>query len=225
MRAGAEQTLATTWVEPARDIAPIRSLGVEGDPRKVLLQAADDEDADLLVVGAAGVGSSPGFLHLGSVAEFLVHQSTRPIAVIPTEVRGPVAQILLGVHGSASDDAVVRWTADVAAGAEVAVLAVTVQPGDGDRQAIERRIRQWIQPIGCTGVELRAIGIVDSSPADGLLRAADRHRADVVAVGMRPVGMVSGQRAGGTAIKLLHHAKVAIILVPADWKASGDATA
>ena len=227
LRLDAERMLTTEWVKPARELAPIRTLAIEGDPRDVLLHAADAEDADLVVVGSVGAGSAPGFLHFGSVAEYLTHHVTRPLAVVPAGVRGPVGQILLGVHGSTRDRTAVRWTAEVAAALDAAVLAVTVmiQPVDRDDHAMEPLIRDWTEPITRAGVELLAITVGGSLPADGLLQAADRYRADVVVMGAPRVGMTSRQRVGGAGIKLLHHTKLATVLVPAEWKLGDHAMA
>jgi len=216
LRADAERVLEAKWVEPARNIAPIRTVATEGDAGDVLLQAADSEDADLIVVGSRGAGSGPGFLHFGSVAEYLAHHTTRPLAVIPAAVPGRVSQILVGVHGSAHDEAAVRWTAEVAAALNAAVIAVAVQSIDREDGVTEPVIREWTEPIGRAGAEVLAIAVSATSAADGLLRAADRYRADVVVVGAPPVGMSSRQRARGTAIKLLHRTTVATLLVPAE---------
>jgi len=229
LRFNQERILATKRVKLVAEIAPVRALAIEGDPRHVLLQAAQAEDADLVVVGSVGARSGPGFLHLGSVAEYLAHNTTRPLAVIPAGARGPITQILLGVHGSASEQGSLLWTAEVAATLDVPVLAVSVRAADvlGDREAqrMESRIREWTEPIGRAGVEPTCITVAGAPPADGLRRAADRHRADVVVVGVPTVGVISRQRAGGTGIQLLHHATLPTVLIPAEWQVGADAMA
>lgn len=52
---------------------------VEGDPRRVLVDAA--HDADLLVVGSHGRGGITGML-LGSVSSFCLHHATVPVVVL-----------------------------------------------------------------------------------------------------------------------------------------------
>lgn len=227
LRQDRQRTLDEEWVGPARAIAPVRTMVVEGDPREVLLAAADAEGADLLVVGAAGSGSGPGFLHVGSVAEHLIHHATRPLAVIPAGARGPVTRIVLGVDGSVQNAVAVRWTADLAATLDVPVTAVAVEepllewtPSTGPenwRRAVEEDIRsKWAAPIGEAGVTLTAVAVRDLHPAEGLLRTAADERATLVVVGTRGLGGVLGLRAGGVAVKIVHHADLPVVLVPYD---------
>lgn len=57
-------------------------LCLDGPPAPVLLGAADDESADLIVVGSRGVGGFAELL-LGSTSHHVVEHSTRPVLVIP----------------------------------------------------------------------------------------------------------------------------------------------
>lgn len=59
-----------------------RILVFEGRPASVILQVAEDENADLVVVGN-GLHSSVEDLFLGSVAHELSHRVRRPFTLIP----------------------------------------------------------------------------------------------------------------------------------------------
>jgi nucleotide-binding universal stress UspA family protein len=56
---------------------------VNDRPAEAILRAAEEYDALLIVVGAAGRGPIAGAL-LGSVTYQVVHRSTRPVLVVPT---------------------------------------------------------------------------------------------------------------------------------------------
>jgi nucleotide-binding universal stress UspA family protein len=60
-----------------------RIIVVEGPPASGILHIADDEDADLIVVGN-GLHSTMEDLLLGSVAHELSHKARRPFALIPS---------------------------------------------------------------------------------------------------------------------------------------------
>jgi nucleotide-binding universal stress UspA family protein len=69
--------------------APLAALGVatqtrvaHGLPADVLCDVADEFDADLIVVGARGLGRFESLL-LGSTSSRVVNTSTRPVLVIP----------------------------------------------------------------------------------------------------------------------------------------------
>jgi nucleotide-binding universal stress UspA family protein len=61
---------------------PARSLEVEGEPRMELVGLSQRVNAGLLVVGRRGAGKVRA-LRMGSVASYLVTNSTIPIAIIP----------------------------------------------------------------------------------------------------------------------------------------------
>jgi nucleotide-binding universal stress UspA family protein len=71
------------WCSPLA-AAPVqqRRLVLDGDPVSVLLRAAHDTGADLIVVGSRGVGNRPELL-LGSTSSQVTQQSSIPVVVIP----------------------------------------------------------------------------------------------------------------------------------------------
>jgi nucleotide-binding universal stress UspA family protein len=80
------QDLRTRWVEPliAHGVEP-RCAIVEGDsPAAVLLETADRERADLLVVGAKGHGGL-GDRVLGGVSYRVAHRARQPVVVVPPD--------------------------------------------------------------------------------------------------------------------------------------------
>jgi nucleotide-binding universal stress UspA family protein len=71
------------WTEPARrlQVAPDTVLR-DGHPVQVLLDVADDVDADMIVVGSRGFGGFPQML-LGSTSTQLAQHSRRPVLIVP----------------------------------------------------------------------------------------------------------------------------------------------
>jgi nucleotide-binding universal stress UspA family protein len=71
------------WTAPLASAALAYEVEVRyGPPVQVLLQTAEDENADLIVVGTRGA-SGASHIRLGSTSSQLTEQSTRPVAVIP----------------------------------------------------------------------------------------------------------------------------------------------
>ena len=78
-----EAAVAGEWCAPlAKASVPFRVVLGNGVPSVVLMQAANDEDADLVVTGKRGSG---GFaeLVLGSTTHALSHHLNRPLVIVP----------------------------------------------------------------------------------------------------------------------------------------------
>ncbi|HEY9558376.1 MAG TPA: universal stress protein, partial [Acidimicrobiales bacterium] len=120
----AGRRLAVEWSGPlAGSGVPHRPLLLTGPP-DALLEAAEQEDAYLVVVGPRGHG---GFarLHIGSVAHHLAHHTTRPLAIVPAPgALDGFDRIVVGVDGSDGSTQAVRWCAEVARATGAEVVAV-----------------------------------------------------------------------------------------------------
>ena len=79
--------LERDWCAPAHGSdVPARFVVRDGDPVSVLLGAADEVEADLIVVGSRGLGGHPELL-LGSTSTQVAQRSTRPVVVVPSGAR------------------------------------------------------------------------------------------------------------------------------------------
>jgi nucleotide-binding universal stress UspA family protein len=231
----AERRLAAEWSEPlAATGAHHRSLLVAGGPDR-LLEVAEDEDVDLVVVGPLGLGAFAS-LHLGSVAHHLAHHTRRPLAIVPEAgAQASIERIVVGVDGSEGSDAAVRWCADVAGAVNAEVVAVyAFEPlvewvPESDprswRQAAERMVTtEWVAPLRAAGVSVRTRIIADIHPVAALAGAIEDEGAGLAVVGTRGRGGFGGLRVGRVPIQLVHHTHKPVVLVPAptsDTEASG----
>ena len=221
-----EELLRTEWMKPALDCwVRWRALLGHGDPRTALPETVTEQGAGLLVVGAQGCGSRPGFLHLGSVAEHLAHHVDAPFAVVPPEAATSFGAIAIGVDGSGPSRSAVDWTAQLAAVMGARVVAITVaEPflewtpltSERDwRRSVEEQIRaDWARPIADAGARLEVSVVRGLHTADALLHTAAERRANMLVVGMHGLGGVTALRAGGVAMQVLHRATMPVVLVP-----------
>ncbi len=214
------------WWAPLRN-GPItaRPLLLHGDPRDVLIDAANEEDVDLVVVGAPGMGDHMHALHLGSVTHHLVHHSPRPVAAIPTATHlGWPAPIVVGIEDSEGSRRAVEWCAGVAGALATEVVAVHSEeliaewlPHSDPRswyQASREHTEEWIAPVRRSGVAPRIV-IDRGEPVDAITKVATEEHAGLVVVGGRGRGGVLGLRLGSTSLKLLHHSHLPVVMVPA----------
>jgi nucleotide-binding universal stress UspA family protein len=214
------------WCEPARAAkVAFRSLLLDGDPREQLLAAAEAEEVDLVVVGARGMGGHAHALHLGSVTHHLVHHTTRPLAAIPPPARlASPAPVVVGVDGSQGSFRALAWCGKIAAGMATEVIAVHAEEPLAEwvphadphswYQVAREHVEEWVAPLRRAGITVRVL-VAEGSPVDALTDAAIREQAGLVVVGSRGLGGITGLRLGSTALKVLHHGHLPVVMVPA----------
>lgn len=224
LRAEAEQRLGAEWSKPDIAERPYRSLLLDNSPN-ALMQAADREDSDLLVVGPQGHGRFAS-LHIGSLAHHLAHYTTRPLAIVPEPGadRG-LDRIVLGLDGSDCSDVAARWCAELAVRVGAHVIAayafkppMELVPESDPHSWVttsRRELDQWAAPLREAGASFETLIVRDTHPVEGLAQAIDTTNADLVVVGARGIGGFLGLRVGRVPLQLVHHTHVPVIMVPA----------
>jgi nucleotide-binding universal stress UspA family protein len=199
-------------------------------PAPGLLTAA--EGADLLVVGARGLGGFRGLL-LGSVSQQCLHHAPGPIAVVRgarANGRVTAGRIVVGVDGSGASAAALRWALASAAARGWAVRAVhawelPVLYGPAiacDVTAIESAAHRLVDRMvtDATGGTTEVAGVtvdttvVAGGPASSLLDAAKD--ADLIVVGRRGLGGFGRLLLGSVSEHVVRHADTTVVVVPAD---------
>jgi nucleotide-binding universal stress UspA family protein len=63
--------------------AEVETSLLDGPPARAIVAAADERDADEIVIGSRGFGRIRGVL--GSVSHAVLHETDRPVVVIPAD--------------------------------------------------------------------------------------------------------------------------------------------
>jgi len=162
----------------------VAAIVEEGQPTDRLLQLADQVDADLIVVGHHGSGD-PGPFGPPPATELLLQSSRRPFAVVGDnaplpESRGRLTMIV-GVDGSRANADSIEKIAVVAEAIDARAVPVLAQApvAGGHRHEVDPTTSATRLP----GDD--ALETVHARAADALLEAADRHNADLIAIGTR----------------------------------------
>ena len=146
---------AAWWVTNSDSSAdPVEIEAGRGPASTVLLGAAARNDADMLVVGARGLGGFSGLL-LGSVSQQCVEYSPCPVVVLRGDSDAADGPIVVGLDGSEGATRALHWTIDLAAATGspiVAVHATGPGPNNAMMDAARQRLDQW-----CTPIETRAV--------------------------------------------------------------------
>jgi nucleotide-binding universal stress UspA family protein len=191
-------------------------------PASALVQAS--ADADLVVVGARGLGGFRGLL-LGSVSQQVLHHATVPVAIIRAETaREQSGRIVVGIDGSGTADGALRWAIDEARRRSATLDVVHVWlPALGltplGRERLEeslgkdsdRLIADALARQDASGVRINPVSLRSATVA-GMVDTAGG--ADLLAVGTHGRGTFKRTVIGSVATQLSHHAPCPLVVVP-----------
>lgn len=192
---------------------------------------AASEGASLLVVGARGLGGFRGLL-LGSVSQRCLNHATCPVAIVrgePDERPPATERIVVGIDGSETSRAALRWAAEEARARQATLHVVhawqmpyaggyplgaatafdPLEMEDGARSVLEGAIEQLDVADLLHPVEHSLVG---GGAAGALLDASKG--ADLVVVGSRGLGGFTGMLIGSVSHHVAVHATSPVVIVP-----------
>jgi nucleotide-binding universal stress UspA family protein len=192
-----------------------------GSPAEVIVSMAEEQNADLIVMGARVMGAQG----LAPVKEWLLGSvSHRILTLAPCAtliVNGPVKamkQILLPLQGPSDAEAAVRFLQlkpfhDAVELTLLAVLPSTGPPRPGDAAAAAaatEKLEEQTAFIDGVAERLRAIGYqargvaVTGAPSDTILQQATMQRSDLILMGTRGRQGITRFVLGSVAHDVLH---------------------
>ena len=204
----------------------------EGDPREEIIKAAEEWGADLVVVGARGLGAIKGFL-LGSVSHAVARHAPCPVLVVKGRPQ-PLRSAVLAVDGSDDSLHAVRFFAALEPGGEVKVhLEHVIEPVRFPSSApgfIRARLKAALAELrqertarAKAMLELCAAELggtarpVELLLAEGLagekiVQAADENGVDLVVVGAHGLGRMKRLLLGSVSEKVLSSARCPVLI-------------
>jgi nucleotide-binding universal stress UspA family protein len=204
----------------------------DGDARHAILAAAEEWRADLVVLGARGLGAVAGFL-LGSVSLGVARHAHCSVMVVrgaPAPLRGA----LVAVDGSPGATAAAAFLARLPLEPQTAVrlLGVVERPhyppttpalaAGMVRQAIEQMVKERRTALeqalekaaGAFGAVKRVERqVVVGHPVDEIIGAAARPGVNLVVVGARGLGALQRALLGSVSEGVLRHVDRSVLIV------------
>jgi len=219
--------IAGTAAYEARTVTPrlqIEADPVIGHPAARLLVEADG--AELVVLGSRGHGGFASLL-LGSVSQRVATHAACSVVVVRGRgdaAEGPVA---VGVDDSPVADLVLEAAFEQASGRRCALTVVraflpvlplwlgsapAIEVRTPDQDADERaRLEEQLAPWRGKYPEIRVDVVLTHDSAAGALVEASKH-AQLVVVGSRGHGVITGTLLGSAGLQLLHHAECPVYI-------------
>jgi nucleotide-binding universal stress UspA family protein len=220
---------------------PVEERIVEGDPRQGLLAAADACQADLIAVGARGLGTLQRLL-LGSVSTTVVHAAQVPVLVVrlrPEREGADSFRVLLAYDaGKASRYALevlgqLTWP-ESTVGHVMSVVPMPLAaeippwwelPGSGwsgadelyreygpMKAAARQELESCYQQLPAPFQATEPI-ITVGDPAAEILGMADLHKSDLLVVGARRMKALGRLFLGSTSERVWTHAACSVLVV------------
>ena len=203
----------------------------EGPPAPRILEAAEREGADLIVVGTHGRTGLDRLL-VGSVAEHVVHLATRPVVTVrPTaggEPSGSLTRILYPTDFSETAERAWPWVKVLAeaTGASVELLhvvrevvtdrevdpAILARAAELIRQDARRTADAFVERSGLPASRV-TIHLAGGVEADQISHFAAARHADLVVMGTHGRTGFLRLALGSVARRVLHHAPCPVLTV------------
>jgi nucleotide-binding universal stress UspA family protein len=209
-----------------------------GEPAQRLAAAADELDANLIVVGCRGRGPAGAAL-LGSVSQDLAAAQTRPVLVVPPQAEpehgksGRPGCIVCGVDESDAAASAAHVSGRLADSLGARLLLVHVDEGGVEERLLElvggapqaTAVPPWLRrleravPLRPEQVESR---LATGDPAEALEAVAVRESAALVAVGTRGHGALRSLALGSVSRGLASSCSRPVLVVNEPHRESAD---
>lgn len=207
---GAEDADLTPWApEDPRPLMPDvglarRHLEALGDPRTVLASL----HPELLVIGPTGTGFLKRWLHLGSTAEWLLHQPPGPVAIIRSAAR--TRRALVAVDGSTSAQHAAEALAALPLATDLDVHVLGVYDGWAEPEA---GVEKAVGTLAAASASVTSEVVRGGAPRTILETVRDRG-TDLVVLGARGRSTTHRVIAGSTTAGLARALDVNLLLAP-----------
>lgn len=207
--------------------APVETtpLVTIGHSTEEITRLASDYDVDLVVAATHG-RSGLKRLFLGSVTARLMRILSCPILVLRTieELEKPHRQtipfkrILVGCDFSRDSDAALQRSLNIAQEFESELHLVHVvesgEPASGDlNEAIREKLSSMVPEDAMNWCEGVKTSVLEGKPHAELIRYADIHEIDLIALGVRGQGMVESLFVGSTTDRVVRRAPCPVLSV------------
>ena len=225
MRSDAEALRAAGWT--------VSTEMRTGHPAAELIEAADEQDAEVIVVGSHGLSGFKRFL-LGSVSNQVLQSARRSVLIVrkseegcdgnlrePPPPTGHQWRLLVGYDGSSHSEATIDFCSRLALDSEAAIHLLTVLPMVRIFRQDIRQEMNWIwqqkresekEALESTAERLRhqtpnvTTELLEASDvSDAILTSADTFDADLVILGHKGKGAIEKFLMGSVTPRIAHH--------------------
>lgn len=223
MRKPCEDALAEAQRIATAERALIKTVCETGAIHERIIDVAEEENCDLIVLGRTG-RRGLGRALIGSVASRVIGFSRRDVLVVPPGARIGWERLLLATDGSRYSSAAAERAIDFAKsyGGEIQAVSVVDIPPETYAEAMNAvdkltaKAKEFVQDVkkaaGARGV--KATGFVAEGEAYQVITSlAEKERADVIVMGSHGRTGLRRLLMGSVAEKVIGHATCPLLIV------------
>jgi len=181
---------------------------------QAILDEAEKENHDLVIIGSSGDNEREADLHLGSIATKLAHATKRSLLVVRQKSR--ISKILVPVDGSAREAKALESAKLIATATLSKTILLHVQ------EQSHLRIRPEIRDVGVQVLNQTAKQfdemnpekqLFSGDPAKVIIETAKKDNVDLVVMSKGHPSGLAGLLLGSVSDHVVHHATVPVLLV------------
>ena len=226
---GAALLLEWAEVKAAKTWGDVRAKLLRGRPAETIARSAEQEQADLLVIGSRGVTEFQPML-LGSVSRKVLMRAPCPVFVAKKPAH-TLRRVVLGTDGSIESWKAVTWLTRLPETIRPAITVVCVVPplplesirvpaqalaaGNQVEGVLRREAKKLTARVAGTlkkaGFSAKGI-VLSGSPGARLVALAGRERADLIIVGSRSGRGAQEYFMGSVADTVVKHAPCSVLV-------------
>ncbi|MBC7133854.1 MAG: universal stress protein [Roseovarius sp.] len=169
---------------------------------------ADEDGADLILIGKRGEAADFARGHLGSNLERIVRTSHKPVFVANRAFR-PIEKVLVAYDGGASAMKAVDHVARDPLFAKLSVHVVTVGP---DTQEARKGLEEARARLAAAGIEAQT-ALVEGQPETALGKLVEEAEFDMLVMGAYGHSRIRSLIIGSTTTDMVRSCKVPVLLV------------
>ncbi len=218
-----DQILANEFIP---DFVTVRTTVALAEPVDLILQTAETEKSDLIVVGSHGA-SGLERLVLGSVAETVLRKTKTPVLVIGPNcqvVQHPLRSVVFATDLLTTGTRPALYAARAAERGHGRLTLIHVVYRDSRTpsyqvEAIEQRLQQRLYELIPPDANLSynpEARLLHGSPAEAISRVARDQGATIIVVGLRPRSVLAEHAPWSTLSHVIREARCGILAVRDD---------
>ncbi|HEY9649816.1 MAG TPA: universal stress protein [Coleofasciculaceae cyanobacterium] len=173
-------------VDPSKITARLK----QGDPKDVVLQVADEEESDLIIMGSRGLKRIEAILE-NSVSQYVFQLSSRPMLLIKDEIYvKKVKRIMVAMDKSESAQQSLNLALSLLRDIEGGqLILVRVNPDRASKSGVAETAPEQDPLLAPAVAEAKKLGIAyrclstTGKPGEEICRLADELNADLLVVG------------------------------------------